>query len=172
LPSFEQARLPFQVVDPPNMAELVAVLADLGYSEDVCANALRFTDFNPDLAANLLVSGKIENYENAARLLSALQSRVGADGAAEGHEDFFDEETVVGTDPGVDDARILENSAIPGVVGDDDPVLAEFTEEERLKIQRLQDMGFEQSYVVQMFKACDKDENVTANCLLSETKRS
>lgn len=43
----------------------------------------------------------------------------------------------------------------------------EFTKEENLMITRLQELGFSRSDVISVFIACDRDEQLTACCLLS-----
>jgi UV excision repair protein RAD23 len=45
-------------------------------------------------------------------------------------------------------------------------ILSNYNDEERESIKRLQELGFELSLVVQVFEACDRNENMTANCLL------
>jgi UV excision repair protein RAD23 len=48
-----------------------------------------------------------------------------------------------------------------------DPLLWEFTPEERKKIVALERSGFDRATVVEVFKACEKDEAMAANCLNS-----
>ena len=45
--------------DPPNFAELVANLVDIGFEKSQCEQALRIANYNPDTAAMILLSGDV-----------------------------------------------------------------------------------------------------------------
>lgn len=56
---------------------------------------------------------------------------------------------------------------IPDFVAMEDQTFESFTEEEKAQIIRLQEItGRDRAYVIQIFVACDKNEETTANCLL------
>ena len=45
-------------------------------------------------------------------------------------------------------------------------ILSNYTQEEKDAVKRLQELGFDIRLVIQVFEACDKNENMAANCLL------
>jgi UV excision repair protein RAD23 len=140
--------------DPPNLDELAASLSELGFSKADCEDALRYAKFDPDLAAEVLVSGRLDILR-AAYLHMLVQS-----------------DQLFGTLGDISEEEMDEPAAMDPEVEDDegDDGLQEFTPEERAKIKELVGLGFDRSTVVQVFLACDKDAEVTANCLLSEKR--
>ena len=58
--------IPGSEQDPPNMAELVAGLQELGFgfSSEDCEKALRMSSYNSDLASDYLLRGKVPNTPN------------------------------------------------------------------------------------------------------------
>jgi UV excision repair protein RAD23 len=157
LPTFDRPApsLAFlQAADPPNMEELVANLLELGPAREACEEALRLTDYDPDRAAEMIVSGRIDSLKPdlVQMFVQHLFSHM--------DEDFEED---LNEPPEV--APPVDQDA------DEDSLLVEFTPEEREKIVELEGLGFDRSTVVQVFKACEKDENMAANCLLSEPKR-
>jgi hypothetical protein len=134
------------------MEELVASLADLGFCKRDCVDALRITKFDPEPAAEVLVSGKLAQIRSAMILYLTRANQLYG--------------PLPGLDPDAPEQPVPEQNA-----ADEDPVLQQFTPEERAKSQELERLGFDRSQVVQVFLACDKDPELAANCLLSETKR-
>jgi hypothetical protein len=45
--------------DPPNFAELVASLTEIGFEQRQCEQALRIANYNAESAANLLLAGEV-----------------------------------------------------------------------------------------------------------------
>ena len=53
-----------QKEDPPDFAVRVEMLTSIGFEKGLCERALRQANYNPDLAANLLVGGSVKTPES------------------------------------------------------------------------------------------------------------
>ena len=59
----EQRKPARQKEDPPDFAVRVEMLVSIGFERDLCERALRQANYNPDLAANLLVGNSVKSPE-------------------------------------------------------------------------------------------------------------
>ncbi|OHT15162.1 hypothetical protein TRFO_14333 [Tritrichomonas foetus] len=128
------------IVEPDDFDKLVAELTDLGFEKDACEAALRIAKYNVEAAANLLI---MENNPEADKILYLPENE---------EEDDDEEEEVITARPTLGPLReTYEN----------------FSQDERNKVDRIsKKTGIDLQTVIQVFEACDRDENNTKSLLL------
>lgn len=130
---------------PANFRALVKFLMNLHFSESHACAALEFTGYDLPAAVALLTKGKTSASENNTSKHSGAEPSRPAPAV-----DHHDLRAVTMSS---EDQRKL------------DEAVKSFTEEQHLAIQRLTNRHHDHMTVVQVYLACDKDENATAACL-------
>lgn len=124
--------------DPADFQQKVAMLVDMGFDKTLSENALRMSNYSPDEAANILLSGE-----------GAPGGGFGGQGAPSGDYDY----------PG---------AASVGSFGAMQSSYDSLSENEKASVQHLiQTLGIDGGTVLQVYFACDKDETQTSSCLQS-----
>jgi len=186
------------IPDPPDFNEKVSTLLALGFSKGDCEKALRAAVFNPNRAADFLLTGYIpeppriikteetveEDYDFADEEeeidLNRIVRKIKDDPDA--LKDFLDD--MINSNPGMapiirdDPAAFLASLGIDPSNMDLSRVkkrteyeilMSRFNNEEQNAIHRLEKLGFDTMTVLQVFEACDHNEELCAACL-SEMK--
>lgn len=190
-----------QLVDPPNFNALVQTLTEMGFSEGDAAHALRAAVYNPDRAAEFLLTNYIpempqlydpndlaneeedyddddnsdeEDDEQASTLQFLRQLHQNPELLPIYLKDLADNNPAVaplirndpasflvslGVNPSEFDLSSLKHKS------EFETLMEKFTEEEQKAIHRLEKLGFDTTDVIQVFEACDRDENLTKSCL-------
>jgi hypothetical protein len=167
--------------DPPNMQELVASLLELGFPKEDCEEALRYCAFETEDAADCLLAGRLgivrERFLQAIggpEFFTTVDSLLGPGG---GKTRFPPIDTLDRRDSAMIGGGPMTIGGGPmamkggGPVSRDRESMGFFTTEEQGKIAALEQLGFDREIVVQALTACEMDENMAANCLLSGTTR-
>ncbi|KAH0792203.1 UBA/TS-N domain containing protein [Histomonas meleagridis] len=170
-------------------------LVELGFTRSECETALRHTGGRVDLAAALLTNpdnfseefnldhsnSEItqmitrlhnENPEVLRRILAELDPNIASlyeqnpnvilqALQAQGTPTELSENE---TDQNEQLEETGDSGLVPGVETENE---LELTQEDESSIQRLQELGFDRMTVLQVYFACNKDENLSANCLLA-----
>ena len=130
---------------PVNVRALVKFLMNLHFSESHACAALEFTGYDLPAAVALLTKGKtLASETNASKHHGTEPPRPAP--AVDGH-----------------DLRLVNISSEDQRKLDE--AVKSFTEEQHLAIQRLTNRHHDHMTVIQVYLACDKDENATAACL-------
>jgi hypothetical protein len=161
--------------DPPNFSELVVNLMDaVSLPRDLCERALRLTGFRPEAAAGFLLDPGERVPEFGGNEEELIGRLIEAIGLPREHceralrNSGFNVELaaamlVAGAPIESDDRKMA------GKFPNDGADKFDFTDEERAQIARLQEItGRDRDYITQVFVACDKNEEATANCLFEE----
>jgi hypothetical protein len=127
-----------------SMEEKVNQLMELGFSRPDCVNALMVLGGNMQLAIDSIMNTEV------------WEGPGDPDFASDADDNESNEEGTV-LDPQEGSEEDSEEA---------DP-FANFAKEDLESIERLEQLGYDRETVIQVFVACDKDENVAANCLLA-----
>jgi len=141
--------------DPSNFNELVVNLTELGYPISQCKEALRMSNYQPDAAASLLMSGTLTETKPHVVILDAQD---------------FEEEDLSDDSESEDFVNQASPKESPVKVKDSfnqfRTMMNEFSVDQRAAVSRLQRMyPLDESVILQVFVACDKNEMKAAECL-------
>ncbi|KAK8898873.1 hypothetical protein M9Y10_001165 [Tritrichomonas musculus] len=118
--------------DPPNFEKLVKELVDMGFDRKKSIQSLRLSDYRTDYAANMLISGNLQNDD--------------------GDDDYDDGEDDYESD---DEGHIMSRKNL----GQARDIYDQFTTSEKSIVQRLsKKYGIEISEAVQIFSISNKNE--------------
>lgn len=159
LPTMQAAPQP-AVPPQANFEDALKSLTEMGFDHDVSAAALRVSGGNPDIAAELIITGQIGGGNGG----SDQNSEDEAENAAPEAPANAPEEPLASP----------EQAQLPQGLSNVPPdqaaetLLAAFPQEEQDAIHRLQQLGnFNILEVIQIYHACEKNEELAANILLS-----
>ena len=132
-------------LDPSNFGELVGQLTEMGFPAEQCQLALRRSHYNIDNAVNMLLSGQIGSAGDASDFHPAAEY------------------------PGASSGSISHGTSglgpsYPTSAGRFGPVQStydELTPEEKAAVDRLCATGHDPTTVLQIYVACDKNEEAT-----------
>jgi hypothetical protein len=138
--------------DPANFSELVKHLRKQGHSTENCEDALRFSEYDLEKAANLLGAGLLEQ-RRIERSKEWVFAQILGDG--------------VTIRPPINLCSSGDGSErLSG--GEEGDKGAEFSTEELEIIERFVQNGFDREIVIELFRNCDRDENLTRHCLMNK----
>jgi len=124
--------------DPANFTQLVKELTDMGFDEEVCMPALRMSNYNTEMAANLILSGG--PIENPA-------SRYSYDVAPPRPRQ----------EPEYNYGR--------GRYGEMQGMYDGLTIDEKSAVDRISRLGVDGATALQVYIACEKDETLASQCV-------
>lgn len=197
LPTIESKN---QLVDPPNFDELVNQLMEMGFTEGDSIHALRAAVYNPDRAAEFLLTNYIPELPH---LYDPNEHPEEADLDDYDYEEEFEDEQaqtmqfirLLHKNPQLLPIYLQDladnNPAIAPLIYNDpasflvslglnpsefdltgfkrksqfESLMSRFSEEEQQAIHRLEKLGFDTTDVIQVFEACDRNEELTKSCL-------
>ena len=128
--------------DPQNFANLCSQLTDMGFDLSSVQKSLRQTNYRSDLAANLLLSGNIPDDEP---------------------ESFLDDERP--NTPPMNFENNFPSRPSFKRFGEMQSQYDSLNSNEKASVDRLLGLGFDPLTTLQVFIACDKDENQTSSCI-------
>lgn len=128
--------------EPPNFAELVQMLTEMGFPEEHCQRALRIARYNVERAGSLLVAGDLPRIDPQLRNPNPP--------------------------PPNPEGNPPNEPERPTAIGSLRTVFDSLNDEERNTILRLENQyHLDRVTVVQVYIACDKNEESTRECLVS-----
>ncbi|XP_026284350.1 UV excision repair protein RAD23 homolog B isoform X6 [Frankliniella occidentalis] len=151
--------------------QMVQNIVDMGYDRDQVEQALRASFNNPDRAVEYLINGI------PAQALDAVPQDAGQDDA---DPDPAPPSSPAGSAPAApsDGSGSANEPAVPaagrggggrgGNAFEDAPGVIQISAQDREAIERLKALGFPEHLVIQAYFACEKNENLAANFLLSQ----
>ncbi|XP_063229664.1 UV excision repair protein RAD23 homolog B-like isoform X2 [Bacillus rossius redtenbacheri] len=154
--------------------QMVQNIVDMGYERSQVEQALRASFNNPDRAVEYLLTGipaqvfddppVTEQDADAPTPASLQASHLPSSGAASDGGSAPSGTTgsspVAGANPGSDSGSVGSAMFGPGVI--------QVTPQDKEAIERLKALGFPEHLVIQAYFACEKNENMAANFLLSQ----
>ncbi|XP_026284341.1 UV excision repair protein RAD23 homolog B isoform X5 [Frankliniella occidentalis] len=152
--------------------QMVQNIVDMGYDRDQVEQALRASFNNPDRAVEYLINGI------PAQALDAVPQDAGQDDA---DPDPAPPSSPAGRSAPAapsDGSGSANEPAVPaagrggggrgGNAFEDAPGVIQISAQDREAIERLKALGFPEHLVIQAYFACEKNENLAANFLLSQ----
>ncbi|XP_049844822.1 UV excision repair protein RAD23 homolog B-like isoform X2 [Schistocerca gregaria] len=153
----EMGDLEATLVSEDEFRDYVRNIMDLGYSREQVETALRASYNNPDRAVEYLLSGIPDQLADRVQI-GTIAPRSDRQRRAPGP---------VST-PGTDSTRESSARAASDEGGLFSPGPIQITQQDREAIDRLKALGFPEHLVIQAYFACEKNENLAANFLLSQ----
>ena len=146
--------------DPTNFSDLVRNLLELGFDEKQCEDALRISNYQPDSAASLLINGTLNEPKRSVYIVDPNEFDDYSDQNYSDESDDFQNNSNSDSKP-VKKTNIKSNNQFR-------TLLNNFKPEERQAFNRIQKMfDMDESVIIQVFIACDKNESNTTECLKS-----
>lgn len=174
--------------DSPDFNEHIQSIMELGYSEIQVREALAASMNNPDRAVEFLISGSVpvedapnDGNHNVAALeyLRNQPQFAQMRELVQQHPELLEHvlREIGQSNPGLmrtiaeNQEQFMEMLNGENDVGeiDENTLAIEVTEEDKAAIDRLKALGFPEDLVIQAYFACDKNENLAANFLLSSS---
>ncbi|XP_049782206.1 UV excision repair protein RAD23 homolog B-like isoform X2 [Schistocerca cancellata] len=153
----EMGDLEATLVSEDEFRDYVRNIMDLGYSREQVETALRASYNNPDRAVEYLLSGIPDQLADRVQI-GTIAPRSDRQRRAPGP---------VST-PGTESTRESSARAASDEGGLFSPGPIQITQQDREAIDRLKALGFPEHLVIQAYFACEKNENLAANFLLSQ----
>jgi hypothetical protein len=146
-----------QYEDPPYFNELIEKIIDIGFSENQAIQALRSARYNVDRAADMLLTG--HKFDEATEPDIGEIPKPNFDDLPKPDFGSFKEEE--------EDVSLVAVSVPPAKYGELQGNFDALTADEKAALYRLEKITSDPSMILQIYIACDKNEDSARECIMS-----